>query len=205
MVGDYPSLFGPSSSTEDLLPEGFRYQPNLLSMAEEEALVGAMWELPFKQFDFHGFTGKRRVVSFGWRYDFGKKELRKADEMPAFLLPLRGKAAAFIGLPPDEFQHALLTEYGPGAPIGWHKDRAVFDKIVGVSLVSPCSFRFRRRRGAKWERASLILEPRSAYLLDGASRTEWEHSIPPVNRLRYSVTFRSFPADPALRSSSLAL
>jgi alkylated DNA repair dioxygenase AlkB len=111
--------------------------------------------------------------------------------MPAFLLPLRDKAAAFAGLAGAALQHVLITEYGPGAAIGWHKDKAVFGEVVGISLLSPCNFRFRRKAGTKWERASLIAESRSAYLLRGASRTDWEHSIPAVEQLRYSITFRN--------------
>jgi alkylated DNA repair dioxygenase AlkB len=111
--------------------------------------------------------------------------------MPAFLLPLRDRSAAFAGLSPSALQHVLITEYGPGAAIGWHKDKAVFGEVVGISLLSPCTFRFRRKAGAKWERASLTAEPRSAYLLRGLSRTEWEHSIPAVDVQRYSVTFRN--------------
>jgi alkylated DNA repair dioxygenase AlkB len=85
----------------------------------------------------------------------------------------------------------LVTEYGPGAAIGWHRDKGVFDEVVGISLVSPCNFRFRRKSGSAWERYSLTVEPRSMYLLSGAARTEWEHSIPGVDALRYSITFRS--------------
>jgi hypothetical protein len=108
-----------------------------------------------------------------------------------FLLPLREKAAAFAGLAASELQHVLITEYGPGAAIGWHKDKAVFGEVVGISLLSSCTFRLRRKAGAGWERASLVAEPGSAYLLRGASRTEWEHSIPAVESLRYSITFRN--------------
>jgi alkylated DNA repair dioxygenase AlkB len=174
------------------LPDGFRYRADFLSEDEERDLVGHVQSLPFKGFEFHGFVGNRRVVSFGWRYDFGGRKLQKADDMPPFLLPLRRRAAEFAGLEPDAFQHALVTEYSPGAGIGWHRDKAVFDEVVGLSLVSPCRFRFRRKRGERWERAALTAEPRSAYLLAGPSRTEWEHSIPPMDRLRYSVTFRNF-------------
>jgi alkylated DNA repair dioxygenase AlkB len=134
-------------------------------------------------------------VSFGWRYDFNERELQQADDMPPFLLPLRQRAAAFAALPPSGFQHALVTEYSPGAAIGWHRDKAVFAEVVGVSLLAPCRFRFRRKQGSKWERASLTLEPRSAYLLRGPARSEWEHSIPDVDRLRYSITFRNFPRE----------
>jgi alkylated DNA repair dioxygenase AlkB len=175
-----------------LLPEGFKYQPDIISADEELQLVRQIEMLPFKEFEFQGFVGKRRVVSYGWRYDFNDRELQKADDIPPFLLPLRQRAALFAGLGPTDFQHVLVTEYSPGAAIGWHRDKAVFDEVVGISLISPCRFRFRRKQGERWERAAIIAEPRSAYLLAGPSRTEWEHSIPGVERLRYSVTFRNF-------------
>ena len=174
------------------LPEGFVYRPEFLTADEERDLVPLIEALPFESFEFHGFTGKRRVVSFGWKYDFNQRGLQKVDDMPSFLLPLRARAAAFAGLAPDAFQHVLVTEYAPGAGIGWHRDKAVFDEVAGVSLLAPCNFRFRRKAGEKWERASVPMEPRSAYLLAGPSRTEWEHSIPHVDRLRYSITFRNF-------------
>jgi alkylated DNA repair dioxygenase AlkB len=174
------------------LPEGFRYQGGFISHDEEEQLVREISGLPFRDFEFHGFTGKRRVVSFGWRYDFNERELQKAEDMPAFLLPLRKRAAQFASLGPESLQHVLVTEYGPGAAIGWHRDKPMFDEVVGISLLSACRFRFRRERGAKWERASLVAEPRSVYLLSGPARSEWEHSIPGVKKLRYSITFRNF-------------
>ena len=174
------------------LPQGFRYEADLVSAAEERELVERFSALPFRPFEFHGYLGKRRVVSFGWQYDFNSSELREAEHMPAFLLPLRDRAAAFACLAPSDFQHVLLTEYAPGAGIGWHKDKAVFGEVVGISLLSACTFRFRRKVGSRWERASFNAEPRSAYLLQGPSRTEWEHSIAEVDTLRYSITFRNF-------------
>jgi alkylated DNA repair dioxygenase AlkB len=186
-----PDLFAPLPALPPALPEGFKYEAGLVSAEEERALVAAFADLPFRDFEFQGYVGKRRVVSFGWQYDFNTRELRRTDDMPAFLLPLRDKAAAFAGLAGAALQHVLITEYGPGAAIGWHKDKAVFGEVVGISLLSPCNFRFRRKAGTKWERASLIAEPRSAYLLRGASRTDWEHSIPAVEQLRYSITFRN--------------
>lgn len=180
-------LFG---GPEPSLPPGFRYQPGVVTPDMQAEALAALTDLPFKAFDFHGFEGKRRVVSFGWRYDFSSERLERTDEMPAFLLSLREAAAGFAGLPPSALQQALVTEYGPGAPIGWHRDKAVFGRIVGVSLLSPCEFRLRQKIGAKWERAKLTVEPGSAYLLSGPARTEWEHSIPPVEHMRYSITFR---------------
>src|SRR3954465_13446114 len=182
---DQPGLFGGEPAptlTRTTLPEGFRYQTEIIAAEEEAALVREFATLPFKDFEFQGFVGKRRVVSFGWRYDFNDRELQKADDIPPFLLPLRQRAADFAGLGPSSLQHVLVTEYSPGAAIGWHKDKAVFDEVVGISLLSPCRFRFRRKQDGKWQRASVIAEPRSAYLLAGPSRTEWEHSIPPMDR-----------------------
>src|SRR5215213_2174220 len=174
------------------LPEGFRYRPELISPAEESSLVARVRGLPFRDFEFHGHTGKRRVVSFGWHYDFSARHLRKADDIPDFLLALRVRAAAFAGLGPEGLRHVLVTEYGPGAGIGWHRDKSVFGETVGVSLLSPCVLRLRRKVGdKKWERANVVAEARSAYLLSGPARSEWEHSIPPVDALRYSITFRN--------------
>ena len=185
---DQPSLFDTSLA----FPDGFKYQPDVLSADEEQQLVRQIETLPFKDFEFHGYLGKRRVVSFGWRYDFNERELQKADDIPPFLLPLRRRAAEFAGLGQTDLQHVLVTEYGPGAAIGWHRDKAAFAEVVGVSLLTPCRFRLRRKHAGAWQRAAITLEPRSAYLLTGPSRTEWEHSIPPVDRLRYSITFRNF-------------
>ena len=188
---EQPSLFGEPKIAPGL-PEGFKYQPDLISAEQERVLVEQIQTLPLKEFEFHGYTGRRRVVSFGWRYDFNERELQEAEDMPSFLLPLRSIAARFAGLRHDELQHVLVTEYQSGAGIGWHKDKAVFAEVVGISLLTPCRFRFRRQQGEKWQRAAIIAEPRSAYLLSGPSRTEWEHSIPPMDRLRYSITFRNF-------------
>src|ERR1051325_9752836 len=172
-------------------PQGFRYEPEAISAADERRLIEQFRTLPFKEFEFQGFLGRRRVVSFGWRYDFNGGGFQQTEAIPDFLKPLRHRAARFAGIEADALAQALVLEYPPGAAIGWHKDRPVFDDVIGVSLLSPCTFRFRRKLGSKWERRSLTAEPRSMYLLRGPSRTEWEHSIPGVDALRYSVTFRS--------------
>ena len=173
------------------MPAGFRYAPDLIDASEEARLVEAFAELPFKEFEFHGFLGKRRVVAFGFRYDYNGGGLQQAAPMPDFLLPLREHAAAFAGLPPERLAHALVTEYRPGTSIGWHRDRPHYDDVIGISLLTPCTFRLRRKRDAGWERASLRVDRRSIYLMRGPSRWEWEHSIPAVDALRYSITFRS--------------
>ena len=172
-------------------PEGFSYEEDILSAEEERALVRAFADLPFKDFEFQGFQGHRRVVSFGWHYDFNTRGLGSAEAIPEFMLPLREKAAAFAEGPPAALQHVLVTEYAPGAGIGWHRDRPEFGIIIGVSLLGACRFRLRRKVGTKWERASLMALPRSIYLMQGRARHEWQHSIPAVDSLRYSVTFRT--------------
>ena len=172
-------------------PDGFRYQPELIDPANEDALLERVRELPFREFEFHGYTGKRRVHSFGLQYDFSARQLHRIDDIPAFLLPLRAVASAFAHLEPEALQHVLVTEYGPGAGIGWHRDKGVFGEVVGISLLAPCVFRFRRKVESHWVRMNLKAEPRSAYLLSGPARSAWEHSIPPVESLRYSITFRN--------------
>jgi alkylated DNA repair dioxygenase AlkB len=183
---------GGSRKTAGGLPDGFRYEPGLIGPADEAALLARVRALPFREFEFHGYTGRRRVVSFGRHYDFSARRLREANDIPDFLLALRTAAAEFSGLEPEELRHVLVTEYGPGAGIGWHRDKAVFGETVGVSLLSPCVLRLRRGAGErKWERVNVTAGPRSAYLLSGPAREVWEHSIPPVEALRYSITFRN--------------
>jgi alkylated DNA repair dioxygenase AlkB len=174
------------------LPQGFHYQPDVITPDQELELLDRVRELPFQHFQFQGYVGNRRTVSYGWRYDFNDRLLRRADDIPDFLSRVRSVAAAFAGMEPERLQQVLVTEYDAGAGIGWHRDKAMFGEVIGLSLLSSCRFRLRRKAGSSWERASLIAEPRSAYLLSGPSRTEWEHSIPPVDVLRYSITFRNF-------------
>lgn len=175
----------------DSLPEGLRYAGDAITREQEKALVGALSALPLKEFEFHGFRGKRRVVSFGWRYDFNGGGLAETQPIPDFLLSTRETAARFAGLEPDALEHAHIIEYRPGAAIGWHKDRRDFADVIGLSLLSPCMFRLRRKAGSGWERHTFTAEPRSLYLLRGPARHEWEHSIPPLPTLRYSITFRA--------------
>jgi alkylated DNA repair dioxygenase AlkB len=175
-----------------ILPPGLRYHSDLITPDEEQALARQIQALPFKPFEFQGYVGNRRVVSFGWRYDFARQVLEPAAPIPAFLLPLRARVAGFTGHGPHAFQQVLVLEYTPGAGIGWHRDRPQFEDIAGVSLLSACPLRFRRKSEGGWERSTLSTAPRSAYVIGGEARTDWEHSIPPVESLRYSVTFRTF-------------
>ena len=179
---------------EPALPQGFAYRENTLSEADEAGCVRAFGALPFQPFEFRGYLGNRRIVSFGWRYDYSARGVRPSGEMPDVLLDLRDKAARFAGLEPQSLQQALVTKYAPGAGIGWHRDKPLFDDVLAFSFVSPCNLRFRRKEGDGWQRASLTVAPRSLYLLRGPARCDWYHSIPPLPALRYSVTFRNFVA-----------
>ena len=187
-------LFTPAPAVTSAVPGGLRHQPDLIDAATEAALIADIAGLPFKPFEFRGYLGARRVVSFGWRYDYTRRVEAEAAPIPAFLLPLRDAVAAFAALPVESFRQALVTEYAPGAGIGWHRDKPVFGEVAGVSLASACTLRFRREKpDGGWERRALIAEPRSAYLLQGPARDEWQHSIAPLSQLRYSVTFRRYP------------
>ena len=170
---------------------GLRYVEDLVSKAEEADLLDRLRAMDLAPFRFQGWIGKRRTRSFGWRYDFDDASFTQAEPLPLWLHPLRDKAAAFAGLEAGEFVHVLLARYDPGAGIGWHRDRPVFDRVVGVSLGAPATLRFRQRVESGFRRASLLVEPRSAYLLSAQARHEWEHSIAPGEALRFSITFRT--------------
>jgi alkylated DNA repair dioxygenase AlkB len=175
-------------------PEGFLYRDDFISAGEEDGLLARLSGLPFEPFQFQGFQGRRHVVSFGRRYDFTGSGLVEAEPIPDWLLPLRDRAATFAGLPGEAFEHVLINQYPVGAPIGWHRDRPVFDKVLGVSLGAATIMRFRKREPTGWRRTAVALQPRSAYLLDGPARREWEHSLPEAKALRYSITFRNLRA-----------
>ena len=173
------------------LPEGFIYRPDFLDVAEERDLLEVIRSLEFREVRMHGVVARRRVIQYGWRYQFDGARLSEGPALPAFLDPLRDRAAAMARVAPDALSEALLTEYPPGAPIGWHRDAPGFGIVVGVSLLSACRFRFRRGPERGSDRLAITLEPRSAYLLAGPARSEWQHSIPEVGTLRYSITFRT--------------
>ena len=172
-------------------PPGFRYGRDFIDTSEEAALIARLEALPFEPFDFHGHLANRRVAGFGLRYDYERRVVTEAPPLPDWLMDLRRKVGAFADRAADAFVQVLINEYRQGAGIGWHKDRPQFDEVVGVSLMAPCTLRFRRKTGDGWERISSNLEVRSAYLLTGPSRSEWEHSISPLDQRRYSITFRT--------------
>jgi len=170
---------------------GLRYEEDLISEAEEKTFLNRLMTLELAPFRFHGFVGNRKTQSFGWRYDFDDASFTRTEAVPEWLQPVRERAAQIAGVQPHDFVHVLIARYDPGAGIGWHRDRDVFDKVVGISVNTPATLRFRQRTGSGFRRASLRVEPRSAYLISGESRWEWEHSIAPGDQLRFSITFRT--------------
>jgi alkylated DNA repair dioxygenase AlkB len=180
---------------ETVLPDGLIYSSEFISRDEEGELVTAIQNLPFGEIKMHGVVAKRRAVHFGRSYRYESAELGEAQPLPEFLLPLRERIAAFTGCTPVEFAEVLVTEYPAGAGIGWHRDAPAFDFVVGISLLSECTMKFRpwppERASKPAKPVSLSLEPRSVYVLRGPVRTQWQHHIPPANRLRYSITFRT--------------
>jgi len=170
---------------------GLRYQEGVVDEAGERGLLQHLGALDLAPFRFHGFLGNRRTRSFGWRYDFDDASFTRADPIPDWLQPLRDRAGSFTGLDPSDFVHVLLARYDPGAGIGWHRDRDVFEQVVGISLGTAATLRFRQRTETGFNRVKLDLAPRSAYLLSGSARHEWEHSISPGDHLRFSITFRA--------------
>jgi alkylated DNA repair dioxygenase AlkB len=173
------------------LVDGLDYRADFITPDEEAALIEHLEVMDLAPFRFQGWTGNRKTRSFGWRFDFDDASLQPTEPIPDWLEPLRDKAAALAGVVPGEIAHALIARYDPGAGIGWHKDRSVFDRVVGVSLHSPATLRFRQRTPSGFRRFSLQVEPRSAYLLRGEVRYDWEHRIVPGEALRFSITFRT--------------
>jgi alkylated DNA repair dioxygenase AlkB len=185
---DQPSLF------DRPVLAGLSQADNIVAPAEERALTAAIDATGLSPFQFHGWEGKRLTRSFGWRYDFDDASLTPTEPVPDWLLPLREKAALFAQLEADALVQALIIRYDPGATIGWHRDRPVFEHVLGISLGTAAVMRFRRRRGDRFERASAMLTPRSIYHLTGEVRHHWEHSIAALETTRWSITFRSLAA-----------
>jgi alkylated DNA repair dioxygenase AlkB len=178
---------------DKFLPEGFVYLQDFLSPSEEEHLCNQIKETSLHTFIFQGYEAKRKVASFGYDYSFDKRVLTKGTDIPTDFDWLLQKVRHQVN-PLNEFAEMLITEYPPGSVINWHRDAPPFDMIVGISLASNCIFRFRPHDKAKQNRKAIIscpLERRSLYVLQGSSRTEWQHSIMPVKALRYSITLRT--------------
>lgn len=187
------SLFTPDT------PPGFHYRDDFISVAEEAGLLEHIARIEFANFEMRGVVAKRRVAFFGATYDAGEYgRPQAAPPIPGFLRPLIERAAAWANVAPDSFAMALVNEYRPGAPIGWHRDAPQYDIVAGISLISACRMRFRpylspgaTPSGRRIATHEILLAPRSAYLMTGEARSAYEHSIPPVADLRYSITFRT--------------
>ena len=176
-------------------PPGFLYQADFLSVGEESSLAGWIGTLPLKPFEFRGYLGSRRVLSFGFRYDYNRRAVDTASPVPEQLASVIARAARWAGRAPNDIRQAMVTEYAPGAPIGWHADKPQFGDVLGISLLAPAPFRLRRAINGKWERKTISLAPRSIYLMSGEVRKKWQHSIPPLTELRYSITLRTLADD----------
>lgn len=184
-------LFG---DTAFQLPDGMRYDEAFLTTAEEQELLDHIRTLPLEPMRYQGFTALRRVVSYGGQYDFSAQRLDRAPPLPSWIEPLCEKAAQWAGLAASDFSQALVAEYRPGTPLGWHRDVPDFEDIVGVSLLAEAVMRWRPYPPRDPKRADvrkLTLPPRSIYLLHGASRWDWQHSVAPTKALRYSITLRT--------------
>jgi alkylated DNA repair dioxygenase AlkB len=180
---------------ESALPDGLIYSPEFISRDEEGQLVTEIGDLHFRDIKMHGVIAKRRATHFGRNYEYESARIGAAPPIPEFLVTLRKRIAEFTKCSPAEFAEVLVTEYPAGAGIGWHRDAPAFDFIVGISLLSECTMKFRPwpppRTPQPQKSVSLLLEPRSIYVLRGPVRTQWQHHIPPAKRLRYSITFRT--------------
>ncbi len=188
------SLFGAD------IPEGFLHRDDFVSLEDESALLAEIQRIEFSNFEMRGVVARRRVAFFGLSYDKGDAPSRP---LPEFLFPLRARLAAWAGVDPDAFAMSLINEYRPGAPIGWHRDAPQYAIVAGLSLLSPCRMRFRpyvtpgvasTQQVRRMTTHEITLLPRSAYVMTGQSRSHYEHSIPAVEKLRYSITFRTLRA-----------
>jgi alkylated DNA repair dioxygenase AlkB len=180
-------LFGAQSA----LPDGFIYEPEFIAPPEEAALLDAIAALPLEEAKFKQYTARRRVAYFGFDYDFSTNRLGEAAPVPEFLHPLREKMGRWMGLEPAKLVHALVSEYRPGTPLGWHRDAPEFDRVAGVSLGAWARMRLRPYPPGKEKPLVLELAPRSAYQMNGPARWRWQHSISAARELRYSITFRT--------------
>jgi alkylated DNA repair dioxygenase AlkB len=179
------------------LPPGMVYETEFLTRAEESSLVALIEQLPLAEMRYKNYTARRRVASFGGKYDFSANQLEAAAPLPAELEPLRRKVAAWLDVEPAAFTQVLVAEYRPGTPLGWHRDVPDFEDVVGVSLLDEAVMRFRPYPPREPKRADVVkltVAPRSIYLLRGPARWGWQHSVAPTRALRYSITLRTAAA-----------
>ena len=173
------------------LPQGFAYHPAVLDEAEEREMAGRLAELDFAAVTMRGQVARRRAKHFGWVYGYESWRITPGPPVPDFLGDVRQRVAMLAGVSPEALAEVLVNAYPTGAGIGWHRDAPQFGVVIGVSLLGECRLRFQRGRGSSRQTRAVTIAPRSAYVLDGAARHEWQHSVPPMKTLRYSVTFRT--------------
>jgi alkylated DNA repair dioxygenase AlkB len=179
---------------EPVFPMGFEYFPDFISEEEELLLLQKVKETEVHPFIFQGYTANRKVASFGYDYSFTNRKLSEGKRIPGEFDFLLRKVAEKTGVNATDFAELLVTEYPPGSVINWHRDAPPFDIIAGISLLSDCIFRLRPQEKTKQTRSNIIslpLERRSLYIIQGPSRSEWQHSIAPVKETRYSITLRT--------------
>ena len=172
-------------------PSGLAYLPDLITWPEEKRLLCRLAEDSYGEDRMHGQVARRTVRQYGMSYDFEAAEIAPGDPLPEWLSDLRRRCAELLDIADERLAECLLTRYPPGATIGWHRDAPMFGDVVGVSLGSACLLRFQRGQGGERRVFEQVLEPRSAYVLTGPSRSAWQHSIPAVPEERYSITFRT--------------
>ena len=183
-------LFGPPPGW----PQGLLYVPEFLTAADENRLLTLLASLPMSEAQYYQYTAKRRIASFGFSYDFASKKLGTAPPLPEFLIDLGLRVAERIALPADAFEQALINEYRPGTPLGWHRDTPEFESVAGVSLAGSCRMRFRPyppKPGRDPKTFTLDVAPRSLYLMRDGVRWKWQHSVSPTREQRWSITFRT--------------
>lgn len=176
------------------LPAGMVVARDFLSPQAEAELITLLRQLPLAPARYKAYTARRKVVSYGGSFDYDSNRLLPAQPLPEALHPLREQVAAWAGLQPQALVHALVAEYAPGTPLGWHRDVPDFEDIIGLSLGGPAVLRFRPYppvAPAKADVIAVTAEPRAIYLLRGPARWQWQHSVAPVKALRWSVTFRT--------------
>ena len=187
-------------------PDGLVFAADFLAVDEERQILGVLDELEFREVVMRGQTARRTVRHFGFDYDYEGWGLEPAEPLPDPLLWLRDRCAALAELESDALAQALVSRYPEGAGIGWHRDAPMFGaKVVGVSLLSGCRMRFQRGKGEERKVFDLELPERSAYVLAGAARSAWQHSIPATKSLRYSITFRTLKNPARWRGSPSAV
>jgi alkylated DNA repair dioxygenase AlkB len=186
---------------ETSFPPGMRFEPEWLGAAEEGALIETIRALDLREARYKQYTARRRVASFGGKFDYDNNRLLPAPPIPPAFEPLRERVARWLGVEPGLFSQMLVAEYAPGTPLGWHRDVPDFESIVGVSLLGEGEMRFRPYpppAGRSDATRSLLLPPRSAYVLEGPARWQWQHAIVPTKVLRYSISLRTARGSPLL-------